>query len=35
MKEQIKRFAERVFECGIKGLEVQIIWNFGGLGYEF
>jgi len=35
MKEQIKRFAECVVKCGMKGLEAQSKLNFRGLGYEF
>ena len=34
MKAQTKYFAERVFECGVKGLEAQIMLNLAGLGYE-
>ena len=34
MKAQTKHFAERVFKDRMKGLEVQIILNLVGLGYE-
>ena len=34
MKVQTKHFAKCVFKCGMKGLEVHIMLNFWGLGYE-
>jgi len=35
MKAQTKHFAERVFKCGMKGLEAQIMLNLEGIEYEF
>ena len=32
MKAQTKHFAERVFECGMKGLEAANHVEFGGVG---